>query len=103
MPDHHVNTGQISVIQTGFAILEVVIEQLSPGTYDVEGVVDALQKNHPSHLGPNTVSANQVSLSRDNVLYCTLVFTVILMIKYLCSLLHASTIAGVSRLHKLFY
>lgn len=35
--------------------------------------MDALQKNHPSHLGPNMVSADQVSLSDDNVLYCTVV------------------------------
>eukprot|EP00752_Nemacystus_decipiens_P007388 g6607.t1 len=42
------------------AILEVFIEQLSPGTYDVEGVVDALQKNHPCHLGPNLVSTDQL-------------------------------------------
>lgn len=56
-------------VQAGLAILEVVIEQLSPGTHDVEGVVDALQKNHPSHLGPNMVSADQVSLSDDNVLH----------------------------------
>ena len=40
--------------------MEVVIEQLSPQTYDVEGVVDALQKKHPSHLGPNLVSVHQV-------------------------------------------
>lgn len=46
----------------GMAVLEVVIEQLTPRTCDVNGVVDALQKNHPSHLGPNMVSANQVSL-----------------------------------------
>ncbi len=38
----------------------MIIEQLSPETFDVEGVVDALQKKHPFHLGPSLVSANQV-------------------------------------------
>lgn len=63
MPGHFVNIGRILALQAGLAIIEVIIEQLSPRTYDVEGVVDALQKNHPSHLGPEVVSANQVSLT----------------------------------------
>ncbi|CAM9945113.1 unnamed protein product [Ectocarpus sp. 4 AP-2014] len=44
----------------GIAILEVQIEQLSPKTFDVSGVVDALQKKHPGHLGPDMVSVNQL-------------------------------------------
>lgn len=46
----------------GIAIVEVQIEQLSPKTFDVSGVVDALQKKHPCHLGPDMVSVNQVCL-----------------------------------------
>ncbi|CBJ31556.1 hypothetical protein Esi_0263_0039 [Ectocarpus siliculosus] len=44
----------------GIAIVEVQIEQLSPKTFDVSGVVDALQKKHPCHLGPDMVSVNQL-------------------------------------------
>ncbi|CAN0105000.1 unnamed protein product, partial [Ectocarpus sp. 12 AP-2014] len=45
---------------SGIAIVEVQIEQLSPKTFDVSGVVDALQKKHPCHLGPDMVSVNQL-------------------------------------------
>ncbi|CAM9737552.1 unnamed protein product [Ectocarpus fasciculatus] len=44
----------------GIAIVEVQIEQLSPKTFDVSGVVDALQKKHPCHLGPDMVSVHQL-------------------------------------------
>lgn len=43
-------------------LLEVAVEQLSPSTYDLIGVVDALQKEQSEFLGPGVVSRKQVGL-----------------------------------------
>ncbi|CAN0089400.1 unnamed protein product, partial [Sphacelaria rigidula] len=41
-------------------LLEVAVEQLSPSTYDLIGVVDALQKEQSEFLGPGVVSRKQL-------------------------------------------
>lgn len=46
----------------GTSLLEVPVDQLSPMTYDVEGVVAALQSVHPRFLGPDVVSMKQVGM-----------------------------------------
>lgn len=48
------------LLMAGVSLLEVAVDQLSPETYDVDGVVAALQKEQPKFLGPDVVSINQV-------------------------------------------
>lgn len=46
----------------GVGLLEVAVEQLSPSTYDVKGVVNALQKEQKEFMGAGVVSTKQVGL-----------------------------------------
>ena len=45
---------------TGLSTIKVRIAKLSPTTHDVQGVVDALQKQYPDHLGSDVVNILQV-------------------------------------------
>lgn len=43
--------------------MKVTIEKLKPATYDVQGVVDALQTKYPRHLGSDVVNILQVRIT----------------------------------------